>query len=236
MKKFLLACVACSAFCATPALAADKAAPAPAVWNWTGFYLGGSVGGVWSKDGATTVDTNPIDTTHNYSQGANGVFGGGQFGYNWQFSNLVLGVEGDLGDLAFTTKVARSNIVNGIPFQTSFDGGFAADATGRLGYAIGPALIYAKGGYAFLAGGANVIAVNPAFPIPTSEAHNFSGWTLGGGVEYALDTAWSVKLEYQYFDFGTRSSLTTINSECCGFSHDVTADTVKVGVNWKLGQ
>jgi outer membrane immunogenic protein len=29
------------------------------------------------------------------------------------------------------------------------------------------------------------------------------GWTVGGGVEYAIDPNWTVRAEYRYTDFGS---------------------------------
>jgi outer membrane immunogenic protein len=240
VKKYLLAGIAAGAFCGAPAFAADMplpapAAPPPAVYSWTGFYVGGHIGGAWATDKVTVVDNNPLDTTHGFSQDPSGVFGGGQLGYNWQLVNVVFGVEADLGDMDLRSSVTRTNVVNGIPFQTTTEGGFYADVTGRLGYTAGPALFYAKGGYAFLEGGENVHAINPSFFIPETPARGFNGWTVGGGLEYALSPAWSMKLEYQHFDFGTISSVTKINGLCCSFSHDLTADALQVGVNWRFG-
>src|SRR6187399_1381198 len=96
MKKFLLATVAVVALGATvPALAADlgartytKAAPAYApIYNWTGFYIGGHVGGAFFGDYGFTGATN---TT------IDGRFLGGlQGGADYQFApNWVVGIEG----------------------------------------------------------------------------------------------------------------------------------------------
>jgi outer membrane immunogenic protein len=148
MKKFLLATVALVALGATvPALAADLPArtytKAPAyaapLYNWTGFYIGGHVGGAFNGDqniaGLTTGNNN------------DGRFlGGVQAGYDYQFApNWVLGIEGQYSWLGSNN--------NGIVFP----GGFIytnnqralASVTGRVGYTWGPALLYVKGGYAF---------------------------------------------------------------------------------------
>jgi outer membrane immunogenic protein len=137
----------------------------------------------------TVVDNNPVDTTRGFSQDASGVMGGGQIGYNWQAGNGVFGIESDLGGMDLNSSVTRTNVVNGIPFQTSTEGGFYADVTGRLGYAAGPVLLYAKGGYAYLNGGEHVHAINPAFFIPEPTANHFNGWTIGGGLEYGFSPA-----------------------------------------------
>ena len=93
----------------TTSMAANAAdvppyAPPPPVYAppvyvplWTGFYLGGNIGGAWRHDNVT-------DTLSglNFSNGNNnGVFiGGGQLGFNWQVSNFVLGLEWDIDGAA----------------------------------------------------------------------------------------------------------------------------------------
>lgn len=133
MKKFLLGTVALIALGAAPAVAADMAArpaytkapayvPAP-IYNWTGFYLGGHVGGAFRGDNNVIVGNN------------DGRFiGGVQIGYDYQFApNWVLGLEAnysfmDAGNAIFGNRNLGS-------------------VTGRLGYTWGPAMLYAKGGY-----------------------------------------------------------------------------------------
>src|SRR5258708_30428514 len=104
MKKFLLATVALVALGATvPALAADlaarpytKAAPyvAQPIYNWTGFYIGGHLGGAFSSNN----NFNGLTTGNNN----NGRFlGGVQVGADYQFApNWVLGIEGQYSWLA----------------------------------------------------------------------------------------------------------------------------------------
>jgi len=164
MKKFLLGTVALIALGATvPALAADlaarpytKAAPAvyAPIYNWTGFYIGGHVGGAFNGDnnfgGLTTGNNN------------DGRFlGGVQAGYDYQFApNWVLGVEGQYSWLGSNN--------NGIIFP----GGFIytnnqralASVTGRVGYTWGPALLYVKGGYAFSDNNESLVNTVEFFP------------------------------------------------------------------------
>jgi len=67
-----------------------KAPAAPAavtpVWNWTGFYIGGNVGGVWQHDDGNSNFTNPIAPFNNPQSNSisdSSVIGGFQIGYNW---------------------------------------------------------------------------------------------------------------------------------------------------------
>src|SRR5262252_6242383 len=99
MKKQLLAGVALLAAIPVSAMAADLGRPAPApvykapppitMFSWTGIYVGGNLGGAWSQGNVTDALTGA-----NFSGTSNGVFvGGGQVGANYQFSNLVIGIE-----------------------------------------------------------------------------------------------------------------------------------------------
>src|SRR5438105_10361258 len=142
MKKFLLGTVALVALGAAPAMAADlgarpymKAPPAvmAPIYNWTGFYIGGHVGGAWS--GNNNIDAN------------DGHFLGGlQAGADLQFAtSWVVGIEGQYSWL--------SNSNNGTAFPvagtvTRNDRGLGS-VTGRLGWTWGPGLLYVKGGAAF---------------------------------------------------------------------------------------
>jgi outer membrane immunogenic protein len=108
-RKLLHTTVALSALLATSmaANAADVRAPtpyappppvyAPPPFTWTGFYVGGNIGGAWRNDNLT-------DTLLglNFGSGSNnGVFiGGGHLGFNWQVSNFVLGFERDIDGAA----------------------------------------------------------------------------------------------------------------------------------------
>jgi outer membrane immunogenic protein len=133
MKKILLGTVALIALGATaPALAADLAArpytkapayvPAP-IYNWTGFYLGGHVGGSFRGD-----DNNVFGGSRDGS-----FLGGVQVGYDNQFApNWVFGLEAN-----YSFKDTNGFFANrGL-----------GSVTGRLGYTWGPALLYVKGGY-----------------------------------------------------------------------------------------
>ena len=133
MKRFFLACVAIAAMGA-PSFAADLAArpytKAPAyvpaqIYNWTGFYIGGHVGGAFRGD-----DNNVLGGS------SDGTFMGGvQVGYDYQFSpNWVMGLEANYSFKDTNGVFANRNL---------------GSVTGRLGYTWGPTLLYAKGGYAW---------------------------------------------------------------------------------------
>jgi outer membrane immunogenic protein len=202
--------------------------------TWAGFYIGAHLGGAWGKDNGTVNDPSGFQLTNPFTLHSDGVFGGGQLGYNFQRGNIVFGIEADFGDMDINAKAFNNHIVNAAPFQTTTSGGFYGDVTGRLGYSFGQTLLYAKGGFAFFDGDAKLHSLNGAFP-EAGPASGFTGWTVGGGLEAPLSPRWSVKAEYLHFDFGSERSFNPNGipiAPCCSFDHHLTADTVKLGVNY----
>jgi outer membrane immunogenic protein len=239
--------------------------PAPI---WTGFYGGIHVGGGWGDGDVTDVFDYNGDPRADNTIEANGLIAGVQVGYNIQRGKFVFGVEADLGylnldgstsaDLPNPTGIRENNI--GAEYELS--GGLYGDLTGRVGYATGKTLLYAKGGVAFLNAklnadyeGANCTTTYGCGPHSPS-TFNFEseetlvGWTIGVGVEYALSPSWSLKLEYQHFDFGSMSnSYSATDTFTCRYNDgtctsklfgktdtDVTVDAVKVGLNYQFNR
>ena len=251
--RLIILTSAASLLAMTSAFAADAYAPSslkdtsasPVVYNWTGFYLGANVGGGWSQlDSSTTFDSvnagfDPGDSvTLRHTNAASGIVGGGQAGFNWQTGSFLLGVESDFGFIGVSqTRDIVSGSIGGTGFGlgTTQDGGFLADVTGRAGYVSGPALFYVKGGWAYLDGKA-AIHISPAIDGVGASKTGFGGWTLGGGIEYALSPAWSIKGEYQYFDFGS-FDLTPDpkNNPKIVINNDLSVNVVRVGLNYHVG-
>lgn len=229
MKKFLLGGVALVAF-AAPAFAADMPArtytKAPAytapqaVYNWTGFYIGGHLGGAFPGD--------------NSLQGSDARFlGGVQAGFDYQFApNWVLGAEAQ-----YSWLTGGNN--NGVLFPggslvTTSNNDQLGSVTGRLGYTWGPTLLYAKGGYAWRNNeniGVSVGGVPAAF---TTDGSHKDGYTLGAGLEYMFAPNWSAKAEYQYYNFG-KTTFTSGPADIVGARFRDDEHTVKVGVNYRFG-
>src|SRR6201746_1210577 len=230
MKKFLLGTVALIALGATvPALAADlaarpytKAPPAvyAPIYNWTGFYIGGHIGGAF--DGNNGFN----GTTNNSSDGR--FLGGVQVGADYQFApNWVLGIEGQYSWLA--------NNNGGIIFPGALtytnNQRALGSVTGRVGYTWGPALLYVKGGYAYsdYSDSLNLGGLATAFALDGS---HHDGYTVGAGLEYMFAQNWSAKIEYQYYDFGkTRFNVAPLDA--FGSVRD-DEHTVKAGLNYRF--
>jgi outer membrane immunogenic protein len=248
VKRFaiaLLAVISLSVGASQSASAADlplKAPPmvaAPLPWSWTGLYLGGNIGYSWGQAGSVTT----LNGAQVFSDSLNvdGIIGGGQIGYNWQASNFVFGIEADIqgsgqkGDKSVSFLIPVPNA--GLALETaSFQSKLTDFGTvrGRAGYAVNQWLLYVTGGWAYghetLDGTATVLGVTAPFSYST----NRSGWTLGGGVEMAINRNWSWKAEYIHLDLGSWN-ITTVSA--LGTSVETvkfTDDIFRLGVNYRF--
>lgn len=248
---------------------------------WTGFYIGAHIGAAWESIGNQNMQFDDwgawgcgTSCTYAYSpailhpsEQSNGdAFGGVQFGYNFQSPGaFVYGIEVDLGGMALNghaiahgaTSYADSNSYSWstpVMMNEEGQGGFYGDVTGRLGWTWGTAMVYAKGGFAWLN---TNLSMNESImdygqigcasggvgwcEYGHSENTTLTGWTLGGGVEWKVSPAWSIKAEYLHFEFDN------FNNNCCNdpmyqssggvlnnFNrHDtLDVDTVKLGFNY----
>ncbi len=233
-KTLAAAAIATLVGVAGAAHAADFYAPggfkdgpvAPCPTCWAGYYFGGHVGGAWG-----TLDVTDQTSVPNvkFDHDASSVFGGGQVGFNYQRGNLVVGPEIDVGGMGLSNTKTE---IGGAGAISKLGSGYYLDITGRLGYAFGPALIYGKGGYALYGGDASV--TEPSTPA-TVKRDGISGFTAGGGVEYQINPAWSIKAEYLFFDFGNAGGqLVFSNTTGDSYSSQLTVQTAKVGINFHI--
>jgi opacity protein-like surface antigen len=104
--------------------------------------------------------------------------------------------------------------------------------TGRIGYAVGPQwLLYFQGGGAWRQSSLDILT--PGGVGFTSDRTR-SGWAIGGGAEWRLAPNWSIFLEYDHADFGTRgATFTTAAFGTVTAAAKSDADMFLVGVNWR---
>jgi outer membrane immunogenic protein len=173
------------------------APPPPPVFSWTGLYIGGQVGYQWGRSSPFAVAEPgdvPIGSLGTFND--QGVVGGGHVGYNWQVTQFVFGLEGDVEGSSY-----RGSLTD--PTGTAYTNSRAdieASIRGRVGWAWDRVLIYATGGGAY-ASINNAIGV-VGFPPTVSATTGRFGWTVGGGIEYAITNNWSTRVEYRYTDYG----------------------------------
>ena len=216
MRNKLIAAIACTTALALTgaASAADLAArpytKAPAyiepLFNWTGFYVGGHIGGAWTNEqfinsfnGGGFGDLIPGE---GYRQRGSGIMGGAQIGYNWQANNFVFGMEGTISGLDNKGTVVNTAFA---PADDVFSwrANVLATVVGRAGFAVQNNLFYIKGGYA---GVNNRLSVaDPLVTATGGQTHWANGWTVGAGWEYGVTRNWIVGLEYNYAAFGSQT-------------------------------
>jgi outer membrane immunogenic protein len=226
MKRLATGAIAV-ALIGTPALAADMAVPAPsyyprlppAIYDWTGVYVGFNVGAGILTDSVSQNGVSTASTATNFLSSGSlspaGVIGGGQIGANYEFAPWVVGIEGSWTASAIQGNTAIQVASTAIPAPaviaqerfTSQAQWFAA-LTGRVGYAANDWLFYAKAGGAWM----NVrytedllVAGGAAFPVSQVISDNRTGFTVGVGIEFGLVENLSGKVEYDFYDFGSRN-------------------------------
>ncbi|RUV03627.1 MAG: porin family protein [Mesorhizobium sp.] len=207
------------------AFAADSIAAAPVGYEWSGFYVGAQLGYGWGDVDSHDVDIlDPSFSDWADSWKTDGVIGGIHIGYNQAFNSIVLGVEADI-EASGASGSVDSTFAGNIKTDIDVQGSLRA----RLGYAMGPALLYATGGLAV----AHFDTKYDDGTTTDSSSHTKAGWTLGAGVEYAFAQNWTTRVEYRYSDFGTFTDNPATDSEFL-YPTEVTTQSVRFGVSYKF--
>jgi outer membrane immunogenic protein len=183
----------------------------PAIYNWTGFYIGGHVGGGLAQDKYNQIPGAFLTTPSSaVNVSPTGVIGGAQVGFNYQIAQWVLGVEGSWTDTWLGASGTTFSTTTGLGFTTvSRDTSnilWVAAATARVGYAFDTLLLYVKGGGAWTKVKYTEDVLVPTIVGPTQTMNDSrTGYTVGAGMEYAFTENFSGKLEYDFYDFGTKN-------------------------------
>ena len=117
----------------------------------------------------------------------------------------------------------------GYPFTSKESIDWFGTVRGRLGFAVGNALVYGTGGFAY--GNVNQHAVNGGDVFVSNTTQ--TGYAAGGGVEYKFTPAWSVKAEYQYIDFGSQKLTDSVGLTTNPI--DTNLQTARIGLNYRFG-
>jgi outer membrane immunogenic protein len=265
----IAALVSVHASAADMQLKAARIVAAPS-WSWTGLYVGGHVGWAGARQtGSTSAFPSPgfgapaivgggiagiglLPVSHNLDD--KGLIAGGHAGYNWQFNQLVFGVEGDFTWLDRSSSNSQNLItsfgfaLNAGPVNLIADTEWLATVRGRLGYAWNALLIYGTGGVAFTDTNYRAnYAGAPTFapPLPAASG-SFGGaevgFAVGGGAEWMLTQNWLLRAEYLYYNFdgGSVSMPIPAGGTCtpglCSLrsnSGDLEFHTVRAGLSYK---
>lgn len=191
----------------------DTPYEAPLAPIWTGFYVGGHVGGLWNDSGDSSISKMKCYASYHYKKSSDDrcydwkkvedvkftdddddvtLLGGVHIGYNLQEGDKVFGIEADL------------SFADGVDYLASL--------RVRLGHAIDSLLIYATAGVAFVGFDDTVISSDfygKSFDI---SGDNHVGVVVGGGAEYKLSSNWSVGVEGLYYLFGDDDNTQDLGS------------------------
>jgi outer membrane immunogenic protein len=209
-----------------PARAPAAYSKAPAIvdlaYDWSGFYIGINGGGATSS-----FDWNFDGVGDEGSHKATGGTVGGQFGYRWQASSVVFGLEAQGNWANFTGSNASLQFANTVN-QTKVDafGLF----TGQIGYAWDRALFYVNGGAAVTDNKYTSTTAGVGF-----DTANETRWgaAVGVGFEYAFAPNWSLGVQYDHLFMGNKDVISN-----AGFITDhisENADIVTARVNYRFG-
>jgi outer membrane immunogenic protein len=268
MKGFVLGSLALVAMISGPAAAADlpvKARPmaVAAAYDWSGFYIGGGVGGVWTEANRfmpdlplvgippTTFTSRTADLIYNVHAGVQG-----------QWGRWVLGVEGAYNgsqrDMRSDVSVSPPEPFTQLSATTLITDLITIGP--RVGYTWDRLMVYGTGGYA----GAHVdgrysCTVGGAFVFPGRAPCSFplfgaladlnfggktwnNGWFAGVGFDYMVYKGSFADIllgaEYQHFDLERKAAITCTPVTCPGlphqsFLHDASGDIARVRLTFK---
>ena len=252
MKMQLFGASVLAALMGSTALAADlpapmsmPAMPAPAssAYDWTGFYLGLHGGYAWGESDVELSEA-VLGGIGETSIDLEGWLAGVQGGFNYQMGRFVVGIEADASWSDIDGSSSEDGDIGGpVTYNSDLELEWLASVRLRGGFAIDRALIYGTGGVAF----AQMNYDYDISPVPPGPAlisgsidENMTGYTVGGGVEYAATQNFTVKLEYLYTDLGDFDDSTTLVGDpvlpdgTYSIDGDVSFHTVKLGVNYKF--
>lgn len=276
MLRSLLFASSATLLLGAAASAADlprRAAPPPVfqpvpVFTWAGAYFGVNAGYAFTESdtirttGIGTLQTNVDNNLRRpaVSVSQDGFTGGGQVGYNFQFTpgrGIVFGIEADAQytdlqrrrvESIFNPAINPNQLTN--TYRT--DLGFLGTVRGRVGYAFDRVFVYGTGGFAY-GDVTNTVSFQTNSPVTYfgSRSRIETGYAYGGGIEYALPTdsflnffrssAVTVKAEYLRYDLGSRNLLVASTgaplSPGVGYiaRFQTEGSIARAGINYKFG-
>jgi outer membrane immunogenic protein len=207
------------------------------------------------------------------SHNLNGTIGGLQAGYNWQMANYLAGLE---ADIQISDQKGSSSSTDLFPTTVPPVDGIAAithterllwfgTVRGRVGAIFDRWLVYGTGGLAYGALKTDGTAIatgspgcSPVVGCPFQPLANWTntsinlGWTIGAGIEGAVNNYWTLKVEYLYVDLGNLDTNFATTSGLFGnfntgngglirvvagngtIHSNVTDNIVRVGLNYQF--
>ena len=190
-------------------------------FSWTGFYVGVNGGYSWASLGS--IGNATFDRPSGFTLG-------GTAGYNQQFGNFVLGLEGDLNWSNIGSSRRQTITIGATPNAVVYasDVNWAGTLRVRAGYAVDRVLLYATGGYA--GASLDLAYTNVTASTSASQSKWVHGYALGVGLEYAFTRNLSGKAEYLYTALGDTGAFTGAYAARADYS----SSAVRMGVNYRF--
>jgi outer membrane immunogenic protein len=211
---------------------APQSVSAPS-YDWTGFYIGGHIGGAWDHRDAE-IFSSAGALLASGSTNSSGVMGGGQIGFNFALApNWIAGIEADVSGADLRNSVIGAAGLG----QRDNDIDVFGTVRGRLGYAWNNWLLFGTGGFAW--GDAHLTrtqlvgTVNNAIPGTVESASAIGvGWAAGAGLEWGFARNWAARIEYLHLDLGTQSFLFPLAAQ--RIDAKATIDVARFGLSYKF--
>ncbi len=208
------------------ALATSQLAAASDPGQWDGFYAGLNAGAtrsaakmnfepVGSFLGPAAVDIADRDYWRGERELESSNFSGGLHGgYQKRFGQTLVGIEGGFSYIGLNEESSVTALVpasgNTYRLDQKVKADFSANLRPRVGYLpesfSGDVLLYLSGGLTLTRARVEQkftqLNIN-YYSDGLSDSRWLVGWTLGGGVEYALSKQWKLRAEYMYADLGS---------------------------------
>jgi outer membrane immunogenic protein len=252
MKRICWVIIHGLGFLGAQAYAADMSQPvyatkapvmvAPVVGTWQGFYIGLDGGYGW---GGTSID--PLVTTTGLvgvpvqpfaNPSPSGFLFGGHGGYNWQYGNVVGGLEVDyLGaDMTSSQTIPIGPVGAGVSATLGTKVDALASGRAKLGYALNDIiLLYGTGGVAWGHESATATLAAPRASISETTAADQFGWVAGAGAEMKLMTNILLRAQFLHYDFGDVAYTFPISfGGVTGANAKTTVNSITGGISYKF--
>jgi outer membrane immunogenic protein len=181
------------------------------VSDWSGFYVGGKLGGIWSdiqwSQNFDDFEGGNVPPGTGASFSPSGFTGGVMVGGNLQMGNWIFGLESSFEGIGLSQTVPSPFFPATDTFKTSID--WLIFVEPRIGFSWDRTMVFVKGGWA--GGNADLSVTGPGVApgVETASADGFfDGWTIGGGIEYAWHPSFIVGIDYRH----TQLNLSTAAS------------------------
>ena len=241
----VLAGSAVTASAADMPVKAPMFAPMPAAYDWSGWYAGVGIGGLWG-DSNYLYPLDPARAAGGYAvpfeQAMASTHGGYQWHFKtWQTGGFVIGMEysgaANLSEYGDGTACAPAGAAVALTCQTRMENLFTLG--GRLGFTWDRFMLYGSGGWAGATVNTREADTATGLGVNTTRGWH-SGWYAGGGIDYVFyqtkGTDWILGVEYQHIDFAdsVRHFVGTVPVGIATRDVDLTADYVRAKLTVKL--